>query len=96
MIVKAASMLLFVSLSTVTVSVDSNTTLFPPMNSSDDPCGIGAFFNKLTSSLVSDVLETATPTFTPDPDVLETTDTLTVDSDTNNSVDAALTIMEIT
>ena len=28
--------------------------------------------------------------------VLETTDTLTVDSDTNNSVDAALTIMEIT
>ena len=28
--------------------------------------------------------------------VLEATDTLTVDSDTNNSVDAALTIMEIT
>ena len=28
--------------------------------------------------------------------VLETTDTVTVDSDTNNSVDAALTIMEIT
>ena len=28
--------------------------------------------------------------------VLETTDTITVDSDTNNSVDAALTIMEIT
>ena len=28
--------------------------------------------------------------------VLETTDTLTVDSDTNSSVDAALTIMEIT
>ena len=28
--------------------------------------------------------------------VLETTDTLTVDSDTNNSVDTALTIMEIT
>ena len=28
--------------------------------------------------------------------VLETTDTLTVDSDTNNSVDASLTIMEIT
>ena len=28
--------------------------------------------------------------------VLETTDTLTVDSDTNNSVEAALTIMEIT
>ena len=28
--------------------------------------------------------------------VLETTDTLTVDSDTNTSVDAALTIMEIT
>ena len=28
--------------------------------------------------------------------VLESTDTLTVDSDTNNSVDAALTIMEIT
>ena len=28
--------------------------------------------------------------------VLQTTDTLTVDSDTNNSVDAALTIMEIT
>ena len=28
--------------------------------------------------------------------VLETTDTLTVDSDTNNSVDAALTTMEIT
>ena len=28
--------------------------------------------------------------------VLETTYTLTVDSDTNNSVDAALTIMEIT
>ena len=41
------------------------------MNSSDDPCGIGAFFNKLTSSLVSDVHETATPTCTPDPDVLE-------------------------
>ena len=28
--------------------------------------------------------------------VLEETDTITVDSDTNNSVDAALTIMEIT
>jgi hypothetical protein len=28
--------------------------------------------------------------------VLEATDTVTVDSDTNNSVDAALTIMEIT
>jgi len=28
--------------------------------------------------------------------VLETTDTVTVDSDTNNSVDASLTIMEIT
>ena len=28
--------------------------------------------------------------------VLETTDTVTVDSDTNNSIDAALTIMEIT
>ena len=28
--------------------------------------------------------------------VLETTDTLTVDSDTNSSVDASLTIMEIT
>ena len=28
--------------------------------------------------------------------VLETTDTLTVDSDTNTSVDASLTIMEIT
>ena len=28
--------------------------------------------------------------------VLETADTLTVDSDTNNSIDAALTIMEIT
>ena len=28
--------------------------------------------------------------------VLEETDTVTVDSDTNNSVDAALTIMEIT
>ena len=28
--------------------------------------------------------------------VLETTDTLTVDSDTNNSIDASLTIMEIT
>ena len=28
--------------------------------------------------------------------VLETTDTITVDSDTNNSVDASLTIMEIT
>ena len=28
--------------------------------------------------------------------VLETTDTVTVDSDTNNSVDATLTIMEIT
>ena len=28
--------------------------------------------------------------------VLETADTLTVDSDTNNSIDASLTIMEIT
>ena len=28
--------------------------------------------------------------------VLEATDTVTVDSDTNNSIDAALTIMEIT
>ena len=28
--------------------------------------------------------------------VLETTDTLTVNSDTNNSIDASLTIMEIT
>ena len=28
--------------------------------------------------------------------VLEETDTVTVDSDTNNSIDAALTIMEIT
>jgi hypothetical protein len=28
--------------------------------------------------------------------VLEATDTVTVDSDTNNSVDASLTIMEIT
>ena len=28
--------------------------------------------------------------------VLEATDTVVVDSDTNNSVDAALTIMEIT
>ena len=28
--------------------------------------------------------------------VLETADTITVDSDTNNSVDATLTIMEIT
>ena len=28
--------------------------------------------------------------------VLETTDTLTVDSDTNNSLDVALTILEMT
>ena len=28
--------------------------------------------------------------------VLETTDTITVNSDTNNSIDASLTIMEIT
>ena len=28
--------------------------------------------------------------------VLESTDTVTVDSDTNNSIDATLTIMEIT
>ena len=28
--------------------------------------------------------------------VLETSDTLTVNSDTNNSIDASLTIMEIT
>ena len=70
MIVKAASILLLVSLSTVKVSVVSNTTLIPQGSSLEFMGG-----NKV---------------------VLETTDTLTVDSDTNNSVDAALTIMEIT
>ena len=68
MIVKAASILLFVSLSTVKVSVVSNTTLFPPINSSDDPCGIGAFLSNLTSSVVpARVIQTHT--FTQDPDV---------------------------
>ena len=70
MIVKAASILLFVSLSTVTVSVSSNTTLFPPINSSDDPCGIGAFLSNLTSSVVP-ARVIPTQTLTPDPDVFE-------------------------
>ena len=39
------------------------------MNSKDEPCGIGAFFNRCISSLLAEVLETATPTLTPDPDV---------------------------
>ena len=68
MIVKAASTLLFVSLSTVKVSVVSNTTLFPPINSSDDPCGIGAFLSNLTSSVVP-ARVIPTPTLTPDPAV---------------------------
>ena len=67
-IVNEASTLLFVSLSTVKVSVVCNTTLFPCMNSKDEPCGIGAFFSNLTSSVVP-ARVIPTPTFTPDPDV---------------------------
>jgi len=68
MIVKDASTLLFVSLSTVTVSVVSKTTLFPPINSKVDPCGIGAFLSNCTSS-VAPARVIPTPTLTPDPDV---------------------------
>ena len=49
---------------------------------------MGTFFNTFTSS--ADGLVTPTPTRQPDPD------TLTVNSDTNSSIDASLTIMEIT
>ena len=57
------------SLSTVTVSVVSNTILFPPdINSSDEPCGIGAFLSNLTSSVVP-ARVIPTPTLTPEPDV---------------------------
>ena len=65
--VNEASILLFVSLLTVKVSVASKTTLFPAINSRDDPCGIGAFFNNLTSSVEERV--TPTPTKHPDPEV---------------------------
>ena len=103
MIVKEASILLFVSLLTVSVSDVSKTTLLPAINSRDEPWGIGAFFNNLTSSDDVKLLKNA-----PIPQgsslefmagnkvVLETSDTLTVNSDTNNSIDASLTIMEIT
>ena len=47
----ATSKLLLTSLSAVNVSVASNTTLFPCMNSSEDPWGIGTFFNTLISSV---------------------------------------------
>ena len=60
------STLLFASLSTVIVSVASNTTLFPAINSSDEPCGNGAFLSNLMSSADARVIPT--PTLTPDPD----------------------------
>ena len=66
-IVREASILLFVSLFTVKVSVASKTTLFPAINSKDEPCGIGAFFNNFTSSV--DERVTPTPTKIPEPDV---------------------------
>ena len=62
-----ASILLFESLSTVIVSAASNTTLFPDINSRDDPWGIGAFFNNLTSSV--DGLVIPTPTRQPETEV---------------------------
>ena len=58
---------MFVSLSTVRVSAVSNTTLFPDINSRDDPCGIGAFFNSFTSSVDERVIPT--PTKHQEPDV---------------------------
>ena len=67
MIVKAVSTLLFASLSTVKVSVASNTTLFPAINSSDEPCGNGAFLSNLISSADARVIPTHT--LTPDPEV---------------------------
>ena len=70
MIVNAVSTLLFVSLSTVKVSVVSNTILFPAINSSDEPCGIGAFLSNLTSSVVP-ARVIPTPTLTPHPDVFD-------------------------
>jgi len=66
--VSATSSVLLTSLYAVNESVASNTTLFPCMNSRDDPWGIGTFFSTLISSV--DALVIPIATLIPLPEVL--------------------------
>ena len=66
--VSATSNVLLTSLYAVSESVASNTTLFPDINSKDDPRGIGTFFITLTSSV--DALVIPIATLIPLPEVL--------------------------
>ena len=85
----------------MTVSAASTTILFPCIISKDDPCGIGISrgANGDDISILKNVpipQGSSLEVMQGNKIVVEAADTVTAKSDVNNTLDVALTIMEIT